>query len=59
MLGQPLYMLMPEVVGFELTGEMQPATTATDLVLTVTQILRKARCRRQIRRILRPRRDRT
>src|SRR6476646_1099423 len=41
MLGQPLYMLMPEVIGFELTGEMQPAVTATDLVLTVTQILRK------------------
>jgi aconitate hydratase len=41
MLGQPLYMLLPEVVGFELTGELQPAVTATDLVLTVTQILRK------------------
>ncbi len=41
MLGQPLYMLMPEVIGFEVTGEMQPAVTATDLVLTVTQILRK------------------
>ncbi|HEY2882949.1 MAG TPA: aconitase family protein, partial [Pirellulales bacterium] len=41
MLGQPLYMLMPEVIGFEITGEMQPAITATDLVLTVTQILRK------------------
>jgi aconitate hydratase len=41
MLGQPLYMLMPEVIGFELTGEMQPGVTATDLVLTVTQILRK------------------
>jgi aconitate hydratase len=41
MLGQPLYMLMPEVIGFELTGEMQSAVTATDLVLTVTQILRK------------------
>jgi aconitate hydratase len=42
MLGQSLYMLMPEVIGFELTGEMQPGVTATDLVLTVTQILRKA-----------------
>jgi aconitate hydratase len=42
MLGQPLYMLMPEVVGFEITGELQPGATATDLVLTVTQILRKA-----------------
>ncbi|HEY2826574.1 MAG TPA: aconitate hydratase AcnA, partial [Pirellulales bacterium] len=41
MLGQPLYMLMPEVIGFELTGEMQSSVTATDLVLTVTQILRK------------------
>ena len=41
MLGQPLYMLMPEVIGFEMTGEVQPAVTATDLVLTVTQILRK------------------
>ena len=42
MLGQPLYMLLPEVVGFELTGELPPGATATDLVLTVTQILRKA-----------------
>jgi aconitate hydratase len=42
MLGQPLYMLMPEVVGFELTGKLAPGVTATDLVLTVTQILRKA-----------------
>jgi aconitate hydratase len=42
MLGQPLYMLMPEVVGFKLTGKLQPGATATDLVLTVTQILRKA-----------------
>jgi aconitate hydratase len=41
MLGQPLYMLMPEVVGFKLTGQLTPGTTATDLVLTVTQILRK------------------
>src|SRR5436190_5549145 len=41
MLGQPLYMLMPEVIGFELTGELMPGVTATDLVLTVTQILRK------------------
>jgi aconitate hydratase len=41
MLGQPLYMLMPEVVGFELTGELSPGATATDLVLTVTQILRR------------------
>ena len=41
MLGQPLFMLLPEVVGFELTGRLPPGTTATDLVLTVTQILRK------------------
>jgi len=41
MLGQPLYMLLPEVVGFELTGKLQPGVTATDLVLTVTQILRQ------------------
>jgi aconitate hydratase len=41
MLGQPLYMLLPECIGFELTGELQPGVTATDLVLTVTQILRK------------------
>ncbi len=42
MLGQPLYMLMPQVVGFELTGELQPGVTATDLVLTVVEILREA-----------------
>jgi len=41
MLGQPLYMLLPEVVGFELTGRLPAGATATDLVLTVTQILRK------------------
>jgi aconitate hydratase len=41
MLGQPLYMLLPEVVGFELTGRLPPESTATDLVLAVTQILRK------------------
>ncbi len=41
MLSQPLYMLMPEVVGFELTGELPPGATATDLVLTVTEILRR------------------
>ncbi|MEE2706096.1 MAG: aconitate hydratase AcnA [Planctomycetota bacterium] len=40
MLGQPLYMLMPQVVGFELTGKLPPGATATDLVLTVTEILR-------------------
>jgi aconitate hydratase len=41
MLGQPLYMLMPEVVGFELTGALAEGATATDLVLTVTEILRR------------------
>ena len=40
MLGQPLYMLMPEVVGFEVTGKLPPGATATDLVLKVTEILR-------------------
>lgn len=40
MLGQPIYILMPEVVGFELTGELPPGATATDMVLTVTEILR-------------------
>jgi aconitate hydratase len=42
MLGQPLYMLMPEVVGFEVTGILPEGATATDLVLKVTEILRKA-----------------
>jgi aconitate hydratase len=41
MLGQPIYMLTPEVVGFRLDGELPEAATATDLVLTVTQILRE------------------
>jgi len=41
MLGQPLSMLLPEVIGFKLTGELQDGVTATDLVLTVTQMLRK------------------
>ncbi|HUG92545.1 MAG TPA: aconitate hydratase AcnA, partial [Planctomycetaceae bacterium] len=41
MLGQPIYMLTPEVVGFKLTGELPEGATATDLVLTVTQMLRK------------------
>lgn len=41
MLGQPIYMLIPEVVGFKLTGKLREGTTATDLVLTVTQQLRK------------------
>ena len=41
MLGQPIYMLLPEVVGMELTGKLPAGATATDLVLTVTEILRK------------------
>jgi aconitate hydratase len=41
MLGQPLYMLAPEVIGFELSGKLPPGVTATDLVLSVTQILRR------------------
>ncbi len=39
-LGQPIYMLTPEVVGFKLTGELPEGATATDLVLTVTEMLR-------------------
>ena len=41
MLGEPLSMLPPEVIGFRLVGELPPGATATDLVLTVTQILRR------------------
>jgi aconitate hydratase len=41
MLGQPVSMLIPEVVGFKLIGELKEGITATDLVLTVTQMLRK------------------
>jgi len=40
MLGQPLGILLPEVVGFEMTGRLPPGATATDLVLTVTEMLR-------------------
>src|SRR5881394_658322 len=43
MLGQPVYFLTPDVVGVELKGKLHPACTATDLVLTVTQMLRKAK----------------
>jgi aconitate hydratase len=39
-LGQPYYMLVPEVIGFKLTGALREGVTATDLVLTVTQVLR-------------------
>jgi aconitate hydratase len=41
LLGQPLYLLAPEVIGFRLHGALREGTTATDLVLTVTQILRR------------------
>ncbi len=41
LLGQPIYFIMPEVVGLKLTGKLQAGTTATDLVLTITELLRK------------------
>ena len=41
MLGQPMSMLIPQVIGFKLTGELREGATATDLVLTVTELLRK------------------
>jgi len=41
MLGQPVSMLIPEVIGFKLTGKLREGMTATDLVLTITQMLRK------------------
>jgi aconitate hydratase len=41
MLGQPVTMLIPQVIGFKLNGSLQPGATATDLVLTVTEMLRK------------------
>ena len=41
MLGQPMSMLVPQVVGLKLTGELQPGTTATDVVLTVAELLRQ------------------
>jgi aconitate hydratase len=41
MLGQPVTMLIPQVIGFKLSGSLQPGATATDLVLTVTEMLRK------------------
>ena len=55
MLGQPISMLIPEVVGFRLTGELKDGVTATDLVLTVTEMLRRAGRGRQVRRVLRHR----
>ena len=44
MLGQPIYMLLPEVVGFELTGSLSPGVTATDMTLTIVEMLRKHGC---------------
>lgn len=41
MLGQPCYMKLPDVIGFRLTGKLRPGVTATDLVLTIVQILRR------------------
>src|SRR5690606_14102674 len=41
MLGQPVSMLIPRVVGFKLTGDIPPGATATDVVLTITEMLRK------------------
>ncbi|MFC1859553.1 aconitate hydratase AcnA, partial [Thermodesulfobacteriota bacterium] len=41
MLGQPYYMTIPEVIGVKITGELKPGITATDLVLTITEMLRK------------------
>ena len=43
MLGQPMYFLTPDVVGVNLKGKLHPAVTATDLVLTITEMLRKAK----------------
>ena len=43
MLGQPVYFLTPDVVGVHLTGALKPGMTATDLVLTITEMLRKAK----------------
>src|SRR5690606_29079349 len=40
-LGQPIYFIVPEVVGLKLTGELPAGTTATDMVLTITALLRK------------------
>ena len=53
MLGQPIAMLIPDVIGFRLTGKLPEGATATDLVLTVTQMLRRKGVVGQVRRILR------
>ena len=54
MLGQPISMLLPQVVGFKLTGELPEGATATDLVLTRHRDAPRARRGRQVRRVLRP-----
>ena len=56
MLGQPVSMLIPRVVGFKLTGEIPAGVTATDVVLTITAHAAQARRGRQVRRVLRSRR---
>ena len=55
LLGQPIYMPMPRVVGVRLSGELPRGSTATDLVLVVTQMLRGLRRRRGVRRVHRRR----
>ena len=55
MLGQPMSMLLPQVVGFRLHGALREGATATDLVLTVTELLRSEGRRRPLRRVLRRR----
>ena len=57
MLGQPVYFLTPDVIGMNLTGKLREGCTATDLVLTITELLREGKSRRQVRRILRRRRE--
>ena len=52
MLGQPITMLIPHVVGFKLTGRLSEGTTATDLVLTVTEMLRERGVVGKVRRVL-------
>ena len=54
MLGQPLYMLRRKWSASKLSGELPPGTTATDLVLTVTQIPPQGRRGQQVRRVLWP-----
>ena len=44
MLGQPIYMLLPEVVGFELVGSLEPGVTATDMTLRIVEMLREHGC---------------